>query len=129
MKYIAIVHKDADSDYGITMPDFPGCFASAVSLEDISKSVQEAVELWAENENITPPIALELSSVKKLEEAQDAMFYLVDISFDFLEDKVVPVNISMPIYMRNRIDKMAKVRGLSRSAFLLKAVESMAYAK
>lgn len=39
---------------------------------------------------------------------------LVDINFDFLDQKVVPVNISMPVYMRNRIDRAARARGLTR---------------
>ncbi len=25
MKYIAIIHKEEDSDYGVSFPDFPGC--------------------------------------------------------------------------------------------------------
>ncbi len=125
MKYIAIVHKDANSDYGITLPDFPGCFATAESLESIQKSIQEAVELWAEGESFEPPMAFDMEHVKNLDEAQDGMLYLVDIHFDFLEDKIVPVNISMPVYMRNRIDKMAKAKGMTRSAFLLQAVESV----
>ena len=24
-QYIALIHKDADSDFGVSFPDFPGC--------------------------------------------------------------------------------------------------------
>jgi len=27
--YIAVVHKEADSDYGVSFPDFPGCVTAA----------------------------------------------------------------------------------------------------
>lgn len=51
---------------------------------------------------------------------------LVDINFDFLDQKIVPVNISMPVYVRNRIDRAARERGLTRSAFIVKAAEAFA---
>ena len=58
--------------------------------------------------------------------AQGGMLMLVDINFDFLDRTVVPVNLSMPVYMRNRIDKAARERGLTRSAFLVQAVQAYA---
>ena len=48
---------------------------------------------------------------------------LVEVNFDFLEKKTVPVNITLPLYMRNRIDHAAKTRGLNRSQFLQKAAQ------
>ncbi len=125
MKYLAIIHKDEDSSYGITMPDFPGCFASAECLEDIEKNIQEAVELWADGEEFEPTPPLSMEETVNLEEAKDGTLCLVDINFDFLESKVVPVNISMPIYMRKKIDRIAKSKGLTRSALLIKAVEAI----
>ncbi len=126
MKYLAIIHKDDNSSYGITMPDFPGCFASAENLEDIEKNVQEALELWADGEEFEPSTPLSMEDIAKLDEAKDGTLCLVDINFDFLENKTVPVNISMPIYMRKKIDRIAKSKGLTRSALLLKAVEALA---
>lgn len=58
--------------------------------------------------------------------AQGGMLMLVDINFDFLDRTVVPVNLSMPVYMRNRIDKAARERGLTRSAFLVQAAQAFA---
>jgi predicted RNase H-like HicB family nuclease len=31
MIFIAVVHKDPDSAFGISFPDLPGCFSSAES--------------------------------------------------------------------------------------------------
>ena len=49
---------------------------------------------------------------------------LVDIHFDFLDEHVVPVNISMPAYMRDRIGKAAKAAGMTRSAYLVQAARA-----
>jgi predicted RNase H-like HicB family nuclease len=46
--YIAIVHKDPDSAYGMTFPDAPGCFSAADEMDDLFAMASEALELWAE---------------------------------------------------------------------------------
>ncbi|MBN0609850.1 type II toxin-antitoxin system HicB family antitoxin, partial [Pseudomonas aeruginosa] len=28
MKFPVVLHKDPDSDYGVTVPDVPGCFSA-----------------------------------------------------------------------------------------------------
>ena len=124
MKYIAIIHKDPESAYGVTLPDFPGCFSGADTLDEIPGNIQEAVELWAEGEDITPPVPSSFESVAQLDSAKGGILMLVDVNFDFLDQNIVPVNISMPVYMRNLIDREAKARGLTRSAFLVKAAQA-----
>ena len=124
MKYIAIVHKDSDSAYGVTLPDFPGCFSGADTLEEVPAAIQEAVELWAEDEKIDPPTPSTFDDVAKLESAQGGILMLVDVSFDFLDQKAVPVNITMPVYLRDRIDSAAKRSGMNRSQFLQRAAQT-----
>lgn len=38
---------------------------------------------------------------------------LVDVNLNFLDNKAVQVNITLLRYVRNRIDKAAKARGLT----------------
>ena len=33
-QYIGYLHKEADSDYRVSFPDFPGCITAGESLED-----------------------------------------------------------------------------------------------
>ena len=40
--FIAIVHKDAGSAYGIQFPDVPGCFSAADDLDDLAAAASEA---------------------------------------------------------------------------------------
>lgn len=56
MFYPAYVHKDPGSAYGITLPDFPGCFTAADDLQELPRQVQEAVELHFEGENLPIPV-------------------------------------------------------------------------
>ena len=46
--YIAIVHRDPDSAYGITFPDAPGCFSAADSLDDLFGVAEDALVAWCE---------------------------------------------------------------------------------
>jgi predicted RNase H-like HicB family nuclease len=43
MDYVAIVHKDADSDFGVSFPDFPGCITAGRTLEEAKEMALEAL--------------------------------------------------------------------------------------
>ena len=42
--YIALIHKDADSCYGVSFPDVPGVFTAA---DTIDEAIQKAAEVLA----------------------------------------------------------------------------------
>jgi predicted RNase H-like HicB family nuclease len=42
--YIGIIHKDAESDFGISFPDFPGCVSAGRTLEETTAMGREALE-------------------------------------------------------------------------------------
>jgi predicted RNase H-like HicB family nuclease len=43
--YIAVVHKEPGTDYGISFPDFPGCITSGATLEEARANAEEALAL------------------------------------------------------------------------------------
>ena len=43
MQYIGYLHKEADSDFGVSFPDFPGCITAGESLEDARRMAGEAL--------------------------------------------------------------------------------------
>ena len=43
MDYIAIIHKDPDSDFGVSFPDFPGCITAGRTLEEAKDMALEAL--------------------------------------------------------------------------------------
>ena len=47
--YIGLIRKDADSDFGVDFPDFPGCVSAGDTLDEARRMAQEALELHAGN--------------------------------------------------------------------------------
>ena len=47
-KYIGLVHKEADSDYGASFPDLPGCISAGSTLEEARALAAEALALHLE---------------------------------------------------------------------------------
>jgi predicted RNase H-like HicB family nuclease len=43
-----MVHKDPDSDYGVTVPDLPGCFSAGATMDEALTNVVEAIECHIE---------------------------------------------------------------------------------
>lgn len=44
MNYIAVIHKDPKSDFGVSFPDFPGCITQGRTLEEAKVMAAEALE-------------------------------------------------------------------------------------
>ncbi len=126
MKYPVLIHKDSDSDYGVTIPDIHGCFTAGKTLEEAIKNIQEAVELFYEGEVTTiPPWPSDIEALMSDNTLNSAegFWFLADIDFSFLSAKTVRVNITLPEYKLAIIDRKAKEKGLSRSAFLIESAE------
>jgi predicted RNase H-like HicB family nuclease len=47
-QYLAHVHKDAGSDFGVSFPDFPGCVSAGSTLEEARAMAAEALALHIE---------------------------------------------------------------------------------
>src|SRR5260370_7094419 len=43
MEYIAYLHKDRKSDFGVSFPDFPGCVTAGKTLEEARRMAAEAL--------------------------------------------------------------------------------------
>jgi predicted RNase H-like HicB family nuclease len=41
--YIALVHKDAGTSYGVSFPDVPGCISAGDTFEDALENAAEAL--------------------------------------------------------------------------------------
>lgn len=47
--YIALIHKEADSSYGVSFPDVPGVIAAGGSIDDAMQKAAEVLEFAAED--------------------------------------------------------------------------------
>jgi predicted RNase H-like HicB family nuclease len=118
--YIALIRKDADSDFGVDFPDFPGCVSAGSTLDEARRMAQEALEfhvpgMIADGAILPAPSSLDAIMVDR--DNGDAVAFLVTLPE--AADHAVRVNITLPERLLRRIDARAK----NRSAFLARAAE------
>ena len=122
--YIALIHKDANSDYGVSFPDLPGCVTAGTTLDDARAMAEEALALHLEGmaedgEAIPEPSALEAIMAER--ENRDAVAILIEAPK--IASKSVRINITLPSDVLDEIDRYAEAQGLSRSGFLARAAK------
>jgi len=121
MNFIAVVHKDQDSCYGVTVPDLPGCFSAGDSIEDALENTKEAIlchieGLIADNQPIPEPLSIEVH--KKNKDFKNGIWTIVSVDISELSGKIKRVNITLPERILNQVDYFAKKKGETRSGFL-----------
>jgi predicted RNase H-like HicB family nuclease len=123
-QYIALIHKDADSDFGVSFPDLPGCVTAGVDLDDARRMAEEALALhlagMAEDDEPIPETS-SLETVMAERENRDAVAMLVKAPP--ATAKAVRVNMTIPEDELEQIDKFAAEHGYTRSGFLVHAAK------
>jgi predicted RNase H-like HicB family nuclease len=124
--YIGLIHKDADSHFGVSFPDFPGVITAGTSLDDARAMAEEAltfhIEGLAEDEEAIPePSALE--EVMSDPDNRSGVAILVSMKTD--QPKAVRVNVTLPGDVLEQIDKFAEAHGFTRSGFLTQAAKKL----
>lgn len=124
--YIAVVHKDPKSDFGVSFPDFPGCITAGTSIDEAKDMADDALSLHVkglleDGEDIPSPSKLE--DIMENPEYSDSVAILV-VSISEAKARSVRVNITVPEDMLRKIDNIAKQRGMSRSSFLVNAAQN-----
>jgi predicted RNase H-like HicB family nuclease len=117
--YIALIHKDADSDYGVSFPDLPGVVTAGADLDEARDMAAEALALHLEGlvedgEAIPEPSSLEEIMANK--ENKDAVAALIPAPAS--ASKSVRVNVTLPADLLDEIDAKAREEGFTRSGFL-----------
>jgi predicted RNase H-like HicB family nuclease len=123
-QYIGLIHKDADSDYGVSFPDFPGAATAGRTLDEARAMAEEALAfhiegLVADNEAIPEPSTLE--TVMADPANRDGVAILVAAKAP--APKAVRVNVTFPEDVLAQIDRYAEAHGFTRSGFLTQAAK------
>jgi len=118
--YPAIIHKDAESDYGVSFPDFPGCVTATASAEAAVAEAREALQLHVDGlledgEALPPPSPLD--AVVELAEGGIVTVVAVDD-----HDPALRINITLKQRLLKDADAFAARRGTSRSALIAEAL-------
>lgn len=124
MKYYhAIVHKDADSAFGLTFPDAPGCFSAADSMEEVLPNAIQALELWFEDQPEVDPLTMEAVREVAREALAEGAF-LIAVPLIRPAGRSAKITLSMDRGMVDAIDAAASARGLTRSGFVAEATRN-----
>lgn len=121
MEYIAYLHKDANSDFGVSFPDFPGCITAGKTLDEARRLAPEALALHIkgmveDGEEIPAPSSLdELASDPNM---KGAVAFLVNAE---PADRIVRINLTARESQIERIDAKARKLHLTRSAYMVQS--------
>ena len=127
MRYVALVHKDLDSDYGISFPDFPGCIGAGATMDAVVASGSEVLSLHvrgmeADGADIPAPRSLNdiVGDATLSDDLDGACLTLVHLIRDL--GSTTRINVSLDLGLLRAIDDEARSRNQTRSAFIASAV-------
>ncbi len=124
-QYIGLIHKDSESDFGVSFPDFPGCVTAGRSLDEARAMAEEALALHIEGmiaDGEPIPEASSLEAVMNEPNHRDGVAILVPASAPVR--RTIRVNVTIPEDVLAEIDHYAESRGLTRSGFLTRAAKA-----
>ena len=120
MHYVALIDKGPGTAYGIEFPEVPGCFSAADTFEEVVPKAIEALSLFFEDREVAPARGIEAVRELAAERiAEGAILMMIP----YVEDRkrVVRVNLSLERSFVDTLDEAARMRGMTRSAFVEKA--------
>lgn len=122
MDYIALVHKNKNSDYGISFPDFPGCISAAETFDDVREIAEEALAFHIEGMQEDKLEIPQPTPVEKVKIDREDLQAMILINYR-KPGKTVKVNMTMQEDIVRRATRKAKRKGLTRSAYFARLAE------
>jgi predicted RNase H-like HicB family nuclease len=126
MRFLALVHKDPDSCYGVSFPDVPGCTSAGDTLDEALTNAVDALSghirlMEADGEATPTPRTIEAlnSDPDFTEDLKGAIISAVPLVRD--RGSTTRINVSLDLGLLEAIDGLAKQRCQTRSAFLASA--------
>ena len=124
MRYPIFIEKDKDSDYGVTIPDLPGCFSAGTSLDEAINNAREAIlthieGLLMDDEVLNTPSEIEV--LKDKNKNPDYIWAVCEVDITKLSKPARRINVTFSESVLSRIDGYADSVGETRSGFLANA--------
>jgi predicted RNase H-like HicB family nuclease len=119
MEYIAYLHKDRKSDFGVSFPDFPGCVTAGKTLDEARRMAVEALSLHISGmmeDGAAIPEPAVLDDLTNDPAMKGAVAFLVNVE---VAEKAGRFNITARKSQMEEIDRRAKKEGMSRSAYMV----------
>lgn len=124
MNYPVVIHKDRKSDYGVSVPDLPGCVSAGATVDEALAMVREAIELHLEGiieEGGVIPLATPIERLRADPDYADGTWAIVNVDESTLRLKYARIGVTMPQRVLDAIDRHAKASGETRSGLLARA--------
>ena len=118
--YIALIHKDKNSDFGVSFPDLPGCVTAAATFPEAQVLASEVLDFHLDGlaeEGLEIPEPRPPDQIATTDEAKGATLLAV-------EAHKAPrrrINITFPPGLLREVDRAADERGIARSELLVRS--------
>jgi predicted RNase H-like HicB family nuclease len=123
--YVGILDGD-DDVWGVRIPDLPGCHGGGATAEEAIRDAASAAREWVGHmgaKSVPLPRARTLGQIivdGELDAGAGETAVMVPVLLD--QGRMVRANLSLDAGLLASIDEAARVRGLTRSAFVASAV-------
>jgi len=124
MHFPVVIHKDDHSDYGVTVPDLPGCFSAGASIDEALSMAREAIELHLEgliDEGLMVPEPGRIEDHRRKRVHAGGTWAVVSVDPSSLRLRARRISITIPERVLDAIDRFARDRGETRSSLLTRS--------
>jgi len=121
MEYIAYLHKDKNSDYGVSFPDFPGCITAGSTLEEARAMAAQAMAFHVagmREDGVVIPKPSTLDDLRGDPAMKGAVAFLTELREP---ERTVRINITARQSQIAEIDRRARSKGLTRSSYIVQS--------
>ena len=120
MRYPVMIEAGTDTTaWGVVVPDLPGCFSAADTLDEAMTAVEEAAAAWIDSALDAGKVIPLPSTVQAASEGYPGWIVaFVNVDPALLDDTVARVNSTLPKRVLARIDAKAREAGASRSSVI-----------
>ena len=124
VRYPVVIHKEKGSDYGVTVPDLPGCFSAGRTMQEALEAARDALATHVEGmlldgERVPTPTSIDAHQGNP--DYSGGVWALVPVEIEKLSGRAKRINITLPEQALKELDTCAKSLGETRSGFLLRA--------
>jgi predicted RNase H-like HicB family nuclease len=126
MRYIAFIHKEPNSCYGVSFPDMPGCASAGDTLDEAVANAVDALSghvrmMDMDGDTVPAPRSLEeiVADPELAEDREGALLSAIALVKD--RGSSTRINVSLDLGLLQAINDEARSRRQTRSAFLASA--------
>ena len=125
MKFMIALEPGTDTTaWGVAVPDVPGCFSVANTMEEAMENARLVIEQHVEvliEDGAPIPLPRSLAHWQADPDYAGWVWAVVDVPVEKYLGPAEKINITVPRLVLARIDEYAKSQGMSRSGFLVEA--------